>query len=224
VGCTPSSTPSSKSRSFSFIDAAFELVELQQFDGGRAMSLAWACRRHLHVRLDKSPQQSDWIARPLSAEQTSYAALDAHVLLALACATFRGRVSADTSGKQGASIVNRSPHSARYESATHLQQELWEMRGLARPDRLQTTVSMIAHPVTANRHFRSALRMETSAPVATNKGGPMMANLDVVAALEATGFTPTCFSIRQKGWLRTEHPWQRAAVHAKTIALVAGSN
>ena len=47
------------------------------------VGLAGACEALLRASLDKSRQSSDWAARPLSAEQLEYAALDAFVLLEL---------------------------------------------------------------------------------------------------------------------------------------------
>ena len=47
-------------------------------DGHR---LAAVCRRELGLRLDKTPQKSDWTARPLSEAQLQYAALDVEILL-----------------------------------------------------------------------------------------------------------------------------------------------
>ena len=49
----------------------------------RQMSLSNACQLFLGKPLHKSSRLSDWNARPLSADQICYAALDAHVLLAL---------------------------------------------------------------------------------------------------------------------------------------------
>jgi ATP-dependent Lhr-like helicase len=45
--------------------------------------LAMVCERELGIVLDKTSQTSDWSRRPLDAQQLSYAALDAEVLLAL---------------------------------------------------------------------------------------------------------------------------------------------
>lgn len=44
-------------------------------------SLAAVCRRELGLKLDKTPQQSDWTQRPLTPAQLAYAALDAEILL-----------------------------------------------------------------------------------------------------------------------------------------------
>jgi hypothetical protein len=49
-------------------------------DGGSG-GLDALCREALGLRLDKRMQRSDWEMRPLSAEQTEYAALDALVLV-----------------------------------------------------------------------------------------------------------------------------------------------
>jgi ATP-dependent helicase Lhr and Lhr-like helicase len=46
-------------------------------------SLAAVCRRELGLRLDKTPQTSDWTRRPLSQAQLDYAALDVEILLAV---------------------------------------------------------------------------------------------------------------------------------------------
>ncbi len=46
-------------------------------------SLAMVCERELGIRLDKSPQTSNWSQRPLEPDQLRYAALDAEVLLPL---------------------------------------------------------------------------------------------------------------------------------------------
>ncbi|RKH71355.1 DEAD/DEAH box helicase [Corallococcus interemptor] len=46
-------------------------------------SLAMVCERELGIVLDKSSQTSNWSRRPLEADQLSYAALDAEILLAL---------------------------------------------------------------------------------------------------------------------------------------------
>ena len=44
-------------------------------------SLAAVCRRELGLRLDKTPQKSDWTQRPLNQAQIEYAALDVEILL-----------------------------------------------------------------------------------------------------------------------------------------------
>ena len=44
-------------------------------------SLAAVCRRELGLRLDKTPQKSDWTQRPLTQAQLDYAALDVEILL-----------------------------------------------------------------------------------------------------------------------------------------------
>ncbi len=44
-------------------------------------TLAAVCRRELGLRLDKTPQKSDWAMRPLTAAQLDYAALDVEILL-----------------------------------------------------------------------------------------------------------------------------------------------
>lgn len=52
--------------------------------GEQDKSLRDALRRHFRVALDKSGQQADWLARPLSAPLRHYAARDAELTLALA--------------------------------------------------------------------------------------------------------------------------------------------
>lgn len=51
--------------------------------GERGCSLSAQAERHLGLRLDKGPQQSDWSARPLDPRQIAYAALDAAATLLL---------------------------------------------------------------------------------------------------------------------------------------------
>lgn len=51
--------------------------------GERGCSLSAQAERHLGLRLDKGPQQSDWSARPLHPRQIAYAALDAAATLLL---------------------------------------------------------------------------------------------------------------------------------------------
>jgi hypothetical protein len=51
--------------------------------GERGCSLRAQAERHLGLRLDKGPQQSDWSARPLHPRQIAYAALDAAATLLL---------------------------------------------------------------------------------------------------------------------------------------------
>lgn len=51
--------------------------------GERGCSLSAQAGRHLGLRLDKGPQQSDWSARPLHPRQIAYAALDAAATLLL---------------------------------------------------------------------------------------------------------------------------------------------
>ncbi|HEX8149815.1 MAG TPA: hypothetical protein VF591_21725 [Pyrinomonadaceae bacterium] len=51
--------------------------------GERGCSLRAQAERHLWLRLDKGPQQSDWSARPLHPRQIAYAALDAAATLLL---------------------------------------------------------------------------------------------------------------------------------------------
>ena len=51
--------------------------------GERGCSLSAQAERHLGLRLDKGPQQSDWSARPLHPRQVAYAALDAAATLLL---------------------------------------------------------------------------------------------------------------------------------------------
>jgi hypothetical protein len=51
--------------------------------GERGCSLSAQAGRHLGLRLDKGPQQSDWSARPLDPRQIAYAALDAAATLLL---------------------------------------------------------------------------------------------------------------------------------------------
>eukprot|EP00873_Tetraselmis_striata_P027412 jgi/Tetstr1/447676/TSEL_035034.t1 len=58
-------------------------VSMKQRRGLQAMGLSQVCLRVLGRPLDKRQQCSDWTARPLSAAQVEYAALDAAVLLAL---------------------------------------------------------------------------------------------------------------------------------------------
>ncbi len=53
---------------------------------GAGHSLRAACRRELDLVVDKGCQTSDWSARPLSAEQEAYAALDVELLIRLAAA------------------------------------------------------------------------------------------------------------------------------------------
>lgn len=51
--------------------------------GERGCSLSAQAERHLGMRLDKGPQQSDWSVRPLHPRQIAYAALDAAATLLL---------------------------------------------------------------------------------------------------------------------------------------------
>lgn len=51
--------------------------------GERGCSLGAQAERHLGLRLDKGPQQSDWSVRPLHPRQLAYAALDAAATLLL---------------------------------------------------------------------------------------------------------------------------------------------
>merc|ERR1712185_884873 len=79
------------SRAFECVDSYVELSELSAVatrDGARRLSasagagLSATCERWLGRPLDKREQLSDWAARPLSASQTEYAALDAWCLVA----------------------------------------------------------------------------------------------------------------------------------------------
>jgi len=54
-------------------------------------SLAAVCRRELGLRLDKTPQKSDWTQRPLSPAQLAYAALDVEILLRVHAALTEAR-------------------------------------------------------------------------------------------------------------------------------------
>ena len=61
-----------------------DTVELSRRTRGRqpeGHSLAAVCRRELGLRLDKTPQKSDWTQRPLNQAQIEYAALDVEILL-----------------------------------------------------------------------------------------------------------------------------------------------
>ena len=79
------------SRAFECVDSYVELSELSAVatrDGARRLpasagaGLSATCERWLGRPLDKREQLSDWAARPLSASQTEYAALDAWCLVA----------------------------------------------------------------------------------------------------------------------------------------------
>jgi ATP-dependent Lhr-like helicase len=69
------------------LDGVFDTLEASQRTRGAdalgGHSLAMVCERELGILIDKSAQASDWGRRPLDAEQLTYAALDAEVLLAL---------------------------------------------------------------------------------------------------------------------------------------------
>ena len=56
-------------------------LDLQTCLGGGSLSAA--CEALLGAPLDKRMQCSDWLARPLSDDQRTYAAMDAHVLTLL---------------------------------------------------------------------------------------------------------------------------------------------
>jgi hypothetical protein len=206
--------------------AEFELLELQQVKGARAMSLSSACLRHLRVRLDKAAQQSEWARRPLTQAQIKYAALDAHVLLPLACATLTGGGGnagiAIGKGGGGERTTDASVRLIRMDSASHLQEKLITMRSLARAGPiLQTTAESIANPLIENRHLVGTLRARMMSSASTPAMQAPLANADMMAALEGKGMSPTCFSVSQKSWLCAEHLWQRTAQHVKTIVMVA---
>jgi hypothetical protein len=67
------------------LPAATDLLQVTRSAyGERDKSLREALRRHFRVALDKSGQQADWLARPISGPLRHYAARDAELTLALA--------------------------------------------------------------------------------------------------------------------------------------------
>ncbi len=69
------------------LDGVFDTLEVSRrvrgVDALGGHGLAMVCERELGISLDKAEQTSNWSRRPLDADQLSYAALDAEVLLAL---------------------------------------------------------------------------------------------------------------------------------------------
>lgn len=61
----------------------FDTMTASQLAGREKVGLAALLEEHFQVNTDKKHQRSDWTARPLSAEQLAYAALDTEYLIKL---------------------------------------------------------------------------------------------------------------------------------------------
>lgn len=91
-----------------------------------AISLSDACSHLLGRPLDKGEQLSSWARRPLTPAQLSYAALDAHCLLALlptVLARLRGGRSIDPSVAELQNVVEGYAYARGYSETAQLQQQ-----------------------------------------------------------------------------------------------------